>query len=927
MPPKDSKKGQKTPTTLDNISSTYGESDETYVSPCSVSLTLLLEGDSPGPGDCTLLAIFGGHIVLDSKWQNGLILETDNMLVDLKDPYFQDMVSDKPLILLLRTASGKGIKDPDPFLNTDNRAGATVDLFPLILGEDEIFINIPLVYITTGQNTTCKVQVHAKARGTLENITKVPLLLTMVSAHCLPFAKDGTVYITAISLDGVMEKPFAINFGMSLSTFAATKVIWTSASNGGQAANTAFSVPNEDNFIPLDFETSNNIRCNSVYWNAIKRVLVDPLLLRQRLSSPFLFELAGVPRFGKVDVRGRYMGFVDAGVLLEPGQYGVTICAKLIFYSEADLPENIGPLLELPPTSAKVSARDRDVVMDEFEHNSYIVIRFDLTEPLIPKSKMPWLFETIGFPSPEGPSGPINEMESKQVPADTTVDVRRIRKECGAIAVHNELSALACRGAVPMNQSIKRTAANRLLMRVRTMLKQFAPGDCSYIDWQDTVTGQHAASRRAVTSSFAPQPPPLRFPVRVAAARCRLAGDYRIADHHIKNHLKIAGCHPRSLLSKALRCLEERNDTDARNYILEALSAQARNRFLLWIYGAQEFDKGPEAADAAAAAFRIAVKGDYSEGTTNAIGWAAVHALYHFNENHYAAFVAAKKMRKSYELPKEWKKFLQRWIENSGEEEIFWIPGVVTSHNPLLIASAFFLCLRCFNFSERLLLCVETGCASRGSRLGMTTKISPDVYYIRAASLILRREFDLALELTNEGIKKFGPSAIMSQIRLSCLSCLRSWDGICEGAFEEAEKAGAESCPAVLLKAAIGTFKLNPNASLQRAARAHRMAPCGHSALIISRIYMKLGKESLSERWASAAVKFEPLLADGWAVLALLSMYQRNLDKARSMLRTAKQVGPVSLDIQEEINKVSKTVKLDNLPDSLVKNLCFCEYY
>ncbi|XP_059060701.1 uncharacterized protein LOC131853710 [Achroia grisella] len=926
MPPKDARKGKKTPTTLENLSSIYGEIEDIDTSPRSVSLTLVLEGGSPGPGDWPFIAIYNGHIVLECKWSDGLVLETDSFLADINNPYFQDTAADKPLVLLLRTVSGKGAKDPDPLLNLDNRAGATVDMFPLILGEDEIFITVPLVFLTTGESTSCKVQVHAKVKGNIETIHKVPLILTLISAHCIPISKDGTVYVAAIGLDGLLDQS-AVNFGLSLSTSAATKIMWASASNGGQAANTLFNISNQDKFIPPDFEASNNEECNSAYWNAMKRVLVNPSVLRERLSRPLLIEVAGVPRSGKVDVRGRYMGFIDARVLLEPGQCGVTICAKLLFFKENELPGNVRPLLELPPTSAKISARETDIVIDAFGHNAYIVLRFDLIEPLTPKSKIAWLYESIGFIPPEGPLVPMNDLECNAISEDTMVDVKRVCKECGALAVHKELSGLACRGVVPMNQGIKRTAANRLLMRVRAMIKQFPPGECSYIDWQDTVTAQHAACRRAVTSSFEPQPPPLRLPSRVAAARCRLAGDNTMADEHMKTNLKVAGSHPRSLLSKALRCLEKKNDTDARNYILQALSGQSRNRFLLWLFGAQEFDKGPEATNAAAAAFRLAVKGDFSEGTTNAIGWAALHTFYHFNENPYAAFVAIQKMRKSYELPREWKKFLQRWLETSGEEEVFWIPAVVAPNNPLLLAATLFLCLRCYVFSERLLQCVEMGCATRGSRFGLISIISPDLYYIRAASFLLRHELDKALEVTNEGIKRFGPSAVLSQMRLSCLTCKRGWDGECEKALLEAEKAGAELCPAVLLRAAIGNFKIDLKVSLQRAARAHKIAPCAHSGLIISRIYMKLGEEILSERWASAAVKFEPLLSDGWAVLALLAMYQRNLDKARAMLRTAKQVGFISSDIQEEVNKVIEITKLETLPEALQKKICFCEYF
>ncbi|XP_028178654.1 uncharacterized protein LOC114366074 [Ostrinia furnacalis] len=920
MPPK----GLKSPT-LELKSSTYGDSDGEFVTPRSVSLTLLLEGDPPGPGDWPFLTFFNGQIVLEGKWQNGLILETEALPLDLKDIYFQQLVAEQPLIFILRTIGGKGAKDPDPLLNMDNRAGATVDLLPLVLGEDEVNVRVSLVMLTTGERTNCVVEAYAKANGVCEN-TKVPLTLTMLSAHCLPFAREGTVYLAAIGLNDITDR-IAVNFGMSLSTNTASKVVWASASNAGQGANTMYNVPYKDRFIPQDFEPRDREDCNSVYWNAMKRVLVDPVELRERLSSPFLIEIAGVPRMGKIDVRGRYMGMVDAGVLLESGQYGVIACTKLLFYNEAELPDNVGALLELPPTSAKVSARETDLITDDFGHNAYIAIRFDVTEPLVAKSKISWLYEILGFLPPDGQSFPIDGLEIEMPQEDPLIDVRRIRKEGGALAVHKELSGLACRGAVPMNQGIKRTAANRLLMRVRTMLKQFAPGDCTYIEWQDTVTAQHAASRRAVTASFAPQPPAPHATSRVAAARSRLAGDTRIAEMHIENNLKVGCNYPRPLLAKALRCLEERNEMDARIYLLQAMSAHIRNRFLLWAFGALEFDKGDEGYETASAAFRIAIKGDYSEGTTNAIGWAALHALYHYHDNMFAAFVSAKKMRKAYELPREWKKFLSRWVEISGEEETFWIPHIVSFDNPMLIAAAFFLCLRCYAFSERLLQCYELGCATRGSRFGIKTKTGADVYYVRAAACLIQREIAKALVITDEGIQKFGPSPMMSQMRATCLACARGWDGECEKSLSDAERAGAESCPSLLLKAALSGFKIDPGAALQRAARAHKIAPSAHSALTIGRIYAKLGEEGLAERWASAAVKTEPMLADGWAVLALLAMYQRDVNKARTMLRTAKQVGPLSPDIDEEVKKVMDIIQVETLPDTLVKNLCFCDYY
>ncbi|KAG6442131.1 uncharacterized protein LOC115450526 [Manduca sexta] len=906
-------------------SSVCGESDLYYITPRSVSLSLLLQGESPGPGEWAFLVIFNGQVILDGKWQNGARISSEALPMNLKETYFQVLLADKPLIFILRIIGGKGAKDPDPLLNLDNRAGATVDLFPLVLGEEEIFINVPILLINTGEPCGCCVEVRAESCGITE-IKKIPLTMTMLSAHCLPYTKDGTVYLSAVGLDKVLDRA-AVDFSTSISFPQAEKIVWASVSNAGQAANSHYNVPHDDKFIPEDFEPKDNEMCRSFYWNSMRRVLVDPTLLRNRLSTPLLIEVAGVPRFGKIDVRGRYMGWIDAGVLLEAGQYSVTTCTKLLFFNEADLPENVNPLLELPPTSAKASARESDMIFDEYGHNAYIVMKFDLSEPLVPKQKMSFLFDTLGFSPPEGIATPLDGLEGIAPPEDLSIDVRRIRKEGGALAVHKELGGLACRGAVPMNQGIKRTAANRLLMRIRSMLKQFPPGDCSEIEWQDTVTAQHAACRRAVTSSFAPQPPPVRQTTPSAAARCRIAGDNRLAAIHTEENLKAAGDQPRVLLSKALRCLEERNDIDAKNYMLEALSAQARNKFVLWAYGAQEFDAGPEGAETTSAAFRIAVKGDYSDGTGNAIGWAALHALYHHWDNAHAAFVSSKKMRKSYELPRDWHKFLQRWIDTSGEEEVFWIPSVIAFDNPMLITAAFFLCLRCYKFVDRILQCVEQGCATRGCRHGTQLKMTSDIYYLKAASFLLKRQYDEAMNITIQGIKNFGPSPMMSQMRTSCLMSARGWDGECAFALKEAEKAGALVTPAILLQAALNGFKKNPRAALQRAARAHKAAPSGHSALIIARIYARLNEEVLAERWAAAAVKLEPQLSDGWAVLALLAMYEKNLDKARVMLRTARQVGPLSQDIDEEVGKVMDVVQLETLPDSLVKNICFCEYY
>ncbi|XP_047527832.1 uncharacterized protein LOC125064693 [Vanessa atalanta] len=922
MPPKEMKKVSKTPI-LSEKSSIYGEFEDDFVYPCSISLSLILEGISFGPGDWIFLIIFNGLILSEIKWKHKMEVNLETLPLDLKLSSHQSLIAEQPLIFIVRITGGKGAKDPDPLLNADNRAGATVDLLPLLIGEEKIILKVPLLIINTGLSSGCAVYVCAKLSGETNN-TRIPLMITMLSAHCLPVAKEGTVYLSAISLNELHD-PISLNFGMSLSSFNASKIVWAAASNGGLAANTAFNIPSEDIYIPKNVKPEDSDTCNSVYWNAMNRVLIDPQRFRERINSEFLIEIAGVPRFGKIDIRGRYMAFINLGVLLEPGQFGVTVCAKLLYYNEADLPEAVGGLLDLPPTSAQISARETDLILDDYGHESYILLRFDLFEPLTAKAKIASLFEIIGFPPPQGSAVLQSELGIEASHEDPIIDARLIRNEGGALSVHKELNSLTCKGTLLMNQSIKRTAANRLLFRIRSMLKQFPPGECSNIELQDIITAQHAASRRAVTSSFAPQLPQPMPSSRIASARSRLGGDKRIAEAHIDKNLRAAPRHPRSLLSKALRCLEEENEAAARDYLLEAISSQSRNRYLLWMFGGIGYND--RQGEISAAAFRIAVKGDSSDGTTGAIGWAALHALYHHNNNFYAAFVAARKMRKSCELPREWKKFLQRWVDTSGEEEIFWMPGLLSAYNPMLIASAFFLCLRCYNFSERLLICIEEGCVTQGSRLHLKTKVTVDIFYLRAASLILRRKLDKALQLTELGIKKFGPSAIMSQMHATCITCLRGWDGECEKAFTEADRTGVEPCSWLLLQAAIGGLQSNPLSALQRAARAHKIAPSAHSALVIGRVYAKIGEDSLAERWLSAAVKLEPLLADGWAYLALLAMYDRNIDKARTLLRTAKQAGSVSIEIEQELKKVMKIVRVNALPDLLVKDLCFCEYY
>ncbi|CAB3234653.1 unnamed protein product [Arctia plantaginis] len=906
---------------LDDKLSTVTTASSSYTDPPRfVNFTVRLEGD-PG-AEFIFLTILDGAIVFEGKWADDAEFEMETMPLNLNDPGIQALILSNPIIFLLRAIVAKsGKQDPDPLFHTDNRAGGTVDLLPLLIGEEEVFTTVHLVSINTGEFIGCQVTVHAVSPGKMA--TKlIPLQLTMISANCMPLAKEGTDYISAIGLTDLV-KPHGLQFYQTLSSPEAKKVVWATASRIGQSANTAFSIPEEDHFIPPDLEIKPNRHCRSLYWNALNRVLVEPDELLARLSSPFLIDVAGVPKVGKQETRGHFIGWVDAGVLLIPGTFSVTVCTKLFLYNEIQGEQGGGGILNLPPSSAKgVSARENEAVLDESGHNAYVVIRFDLIEPIVPKTTLDYLYDSIGFSPPVGPGWAIETLDIEEKPYDPFVDVGVMRRESGALKVHRELSKLTCIGGVhiPM-QSIKRTAAHRLLTRIRTMIKNFPPGDCSYIDWQDTVTGQHAASRRAVTASFAPQPPRPRLPERVAPARARIAGDDRLAEKYVQMNLKVAGSHPRSLICKILRCLEDRNDLDAKNYLLEALNSSTRNRFLLWILGAQEFDKGEEEAIIARNAFQIAVKGDNSDGTINAIAYAGLHAIYHAIGNMYGAHISARKMRKCYKLPNEWAKVLNRWSETSGEEEVFWTPTVISTENPMLIAAAMFLCLRCYKLCERILECVERNCATRGSNISHHPQCA-DVYYLKSALFILRRQLDRAMDVTQQGIKKFGPSPLMSQMRLTCLSCLNKWDSECEKAFKEAEKAGSTPCPSVLYKAAFNRFKIDPKESLQRAALVHKLAPSGHTALLLGRIYAKLGEDDLAERWCAVAVKLEPLLADAWAMLALLAMYQMEFDKARTMLRTAKQAGPISSDIDKNLKKVTAMVQLDLLPDSLVKNLC-----
>ncbi|XP_026329527.1 uncharacterized protein LOC113237328 [Hyposmocoma kahamanoa] len=904
---------------------------EEYETPRKVNITVMLKGQNPIQQDLLFFAYFDGQIMAEEKWQHELEIDLP-IFLNLKDYGHKYLIAETPLLFIVRALTGsKAGKDPDPLAHVDNKAGGALDLLPLLIGEDEIYIKVRLISVETGDwYHGLKVVVHAETIGQLDHIY-YPLIITMISAHCLPNVKDGTFYVGAIGLD-ILEEPVTVNFGLALSHRDAKKTVWAAVSTAGVMANSAYNAPDEDKFVPYDLNPQDLPQCNSVYWNAVKRILItDQSAFRKRLLRHFPVEIAGVPRIGKIDVRGRYTALVDVGVLLEPGQDSLISCAKLKYYSALPLGEGTGPLLVLPPSSTKNSARDRDpasaFVVDERGHNAYVVVQFNLMEPVIPKQRLYSLFETIGFPAPEGPRrAHESTLHMEPLPEDPLVDARKIRLEEGALAVHKELSGMTCTGAVSMNQGIKRTAANKLMMRIRTMLKQFAPGECSYLDWQDTVTRQHATARRAVTASFAPQPPQPRMTQPYAAARCRMASDTRIAEYHISHNLEVSPEHPRPLLSKALRCLEQRYDSDAKKYIVQGLSSLVMNKYLLWMYGGIEYDKGEEALERAIAALQIACKGEHSDGTSNAIAFAALHTVLHYGNRPYGAFVAAKRMRKSYELQKEWPKFLKRWLESSGEEEIYWVPSVIRSDNPMLIAAAFFLCLRCYKLSEQILQCMENGCATLGSRFHLETIIFPDLYYLRAVSFLMRNQVDQAKNIIAAGIKKLGPCAMLTQIHATCLKVERGWDAECEHALINADRFGAEIPPALLLQSAMSHLKKNPDIALQRAARAHRLAPSAHTAFTIGLCYARMGDYNLSERWFAVSVKVEPLLADGWAMLAVLAMRQRDVDKARAMLRTAHQAGPLSDDVKFQVSKMMSIIKIETLSDSMLKNLCLCDY-
>lgn len=893
---------------------------ESCDSPYRISLTAMLDGEGPD-GDWWFVVVLDGQIVLEGKWQNGLLLENEYISTDFSDPITAAKLADKPLVLLLRILTAKAAKDTDPLINPDNRAGGNVDLLPLILGLKRLQARVKLVDILTGEEKNC--DVHVNINSNADNISYTPLLLTMLNANCLPITKEGTVYLCALGVNGLSE-PVGVHFGIALSTSDTRRITWASISAIGYAALSNYSIPNEDKYIPNDFDLNTDESCIVVYWNVCKRVLISNDILQDRLVKPFFIEIAGVPKAGKIDVRGRYMGFVEAGVLLEPGEQSVTTCAKLLYFSETELSDYATPLLDLPVASGKIVVRDTNILMDDAGHTAYVTIKFDLLEPLVSKMKTSMLYNMIDILRPEGVTVITDELDLKESPEDKTIDVRKIKKECGALFVHSELSSLACSDSIVMNQSIKRLAANRLLMRIKAMLKQFPPGKCANIDFQDIVTSQHSAARRAVNASFAPQAPPILPPFYLSAARSRLAGDMQTANVSTETSINIAPNHPKSWLVKALRSLEKRNDIEAREFLVQGVTIHPNNKYLLWALGAQESEI-PERRVRANALFLLSIKRNL-DSISNIIGWSAIHTIQHYSHNTYSAFIAAKKMRKWYELFKDWRSFLDKWKRISGEEEFLWDPTLVDVNNPFIITSAFFLCLRAYRFSEMLLNCYSNGCATRGARFNIIDKIGPDVFYIRAASLLLRHMTDKALEQTWKGIDHCGPSTMMLQMRATCLLYAGGWDGKCETALKESERAAAKPCPMLLLRAALGAIETNPKIALQRAARAHKIAPCAQSALVISRIYFKLNEDDLSERWAAAAVKLEPNFSDGWAFLASLAIRAKKIDKARSLMRTAYQVGHVSKDIEEILEDFMDIYPVESLPQSIMKDICFCDF-
>ncbi|CAG9095890.1 unnamed protein product [Plutella xylostella] len=898
----------------------------------TVTLSLDLMGESEE--EALLLVLFNDQVILETKWEDGVSLNPDVLQLDLSQPEDLCLATDTPVILILRTiVASKTPKKYEPMLHPDNKAGANIDILPIVLGQSELTINVPLVFIKTGKDTGLSLNATVKSEPAIQH-DNVLVTLTMLSAHCMPTVKEGTAYLSALALDDLVD-PAAVKFGMSQTPSdedPINKLVWPNASALGHGAKTGYDFPDDDIFMESNLKCSDN--CNNVHWKSVKRLLIDKEALRSRLETHFVIEIAAIPRTGKMELRGRYTGLVDAAVLLQPDQYGVTTSTRLIFYMEENKLPNVGSLLEVrTPQSGKASARSKHskaetkegFVYDEQGHSAFITMRFDLSEPLVENPNFNSLFEPLDIVIADDDESKLKEeLQLEPSPEDPTIDVRRIRKECGALAVHRELSELASRGPMTMNQSIKRTAANRLLSRVRTMVKQFSPEECANIEWQETVTAHHAASRQAVTASFRPQPPRIRQSLN-GASDAAMAGKKEIAQYYIERNVKLAPNQPRPILAKAIHCLELRHDTEARDLLMQAVKAHPKNRYLLWAFAAQEFNKDEDAAQKATAALTIAVKGDYSDGPTISIAWAALHTVHHYLKNEHAAFVAVREMRKAFELPINWKGFLKKWEESSGIKEVFYMPSSLEVDDPFVLAAAFFLSLRGYALAESLLQCYEQGCSVRGSRLGLELNLGPNIYYVRAASLLLRRHHDEALNMVNSGTLRFGPCAILSQIRLACLFAMNGWDEECETALIEAEKAGAE-CAALLMQAALAGMRSEPAVALQRAARAHKMASNAYTALTVGRVYSKLGERGLAERWAAAAVQLEPLLADGWAFLAGLALYRRDADKARAMLHTAKQAGEISPDLKEKIKTMISIVDARTLSHSLAKELCLCEW-
>ncbi|GBP26196.1 hypothetical protein EVAR_74958_1 [Eumeta japonica] len=887
-----------------------------------IEMSLILDGILPT--EHKFLMIMNREVLLDIIWEDQSNLMLQKLPINLNNPNIASSLIDTPIVLLLRTIS-KSTKEYDPLLHPDNRAGANIDLLPVVLGEETYSIRVNLISLDTGLRTGCSVEIFFETSNSMEN--RIPLLVTMINASCLPPPpKDDTCYIAAMDFEGLCE-PSTVSFGLAASTYDAERIKWTSIDMLGNICNSDYFCTREDFYTPpnIDVNTEKD-KCKCEYWNNCRRLLIDSSKLLDRLKSPFFVEIAGIPKKGKIEAREHYMGYADMEVLQQPGEYSVTVCAKLSFFDESELPEHITTLLNLPSVKSKgIPIRESNSVFDLFGHTSYVTIRFDLFEPLVPKLRNSKLYEILGLISCTDEWELIDDFEEVPVEKDRTIDTKRIRTGCDALAVHSELCGITALNST-LNQTTKGTAANRLQTRIKTMLKEFYPGDCNYLDWQDIIRSQHSASRRAVTASFAPQPPQQQLPSLFAAARARLMCDHRIVNIHTKTMLDAAPNHPRSLLINVLRNLELFEIQTPLKIINSFLQIQ-KNRYLLWILGALEFDQRSEENDRSFAAFQISVEKQVnSEALCNVLGWAALHVLHHFNGNHQAAFVAAKKMRKFFELPCDWNGFIRRWYIKSGEEECLWNPNLIATKSPFLIASAFFLCLRTYTFSAQLLECYEMGCDKKGSRLEWTLPDQIDKCYLQAASLLLRNHAQDALLHVEECIMNNGPVAKLCQMRAMCLVQMRGWDEECRIAFDTAVKEEAEPSSALLLRAASELLNINFHIALQYAAAAHKMTPCGHSAFIIARIYNKFGEDKLAKRWASAAVRLEMLLSDAWALLAIIAIRENQHDQALALLRTARQAGPINFEIAQEIKNLIALIPSKSTSELLFKNVCLCHY-